>query len=365
MHKLDWYILKKFLVTFVFCMLLFTVIAVAVDSSEKADDFVTAGFSTKEIINKYYLGFVPWIWSLLFPLFVFIAVIFFTSRMATRSEIIAILASGTSYNRFLRPYFIGGIFLAAVLWVGNSFWIPKANTIKANFQSKYIDSKDPSKSRNFSSCARCYYLRIDTNTFIGIRDYDTTTKFARGFFLEKVKGNKVVYNIRSESISWDTLTKKWKLFRVAERNIDSIGERMTNRDTMLLNLNLKPEELRKDDYLKDKLTSPELAYYIKREQLRGTEGLKTLQVEWYRRTAVSATVLLLTMIGAVIASRKTRGGSGMHLAVGIMIAAIFIISDRFSTVFATKGNLHPFIAAWLPNIVFTFVAVWLYRRTPK
>ena len=242
--------------------------------------------------------------------------------MATRSEIIAILASGTSYNRFLRPYFIGGIFLAAVLWVGNSFWIPKANTIKANFQSKYIDSKDPSKSRNFSSCARCYYLRIDTNTFIGIRDYDTTTKFARGFFLEKVKGNKVVYNIRSESISWDTLTKKWKLFRVAERNIDSIGERMTNRDTMLLNLNLKPEELRKDDYLKDKLTSPELAYYIKREQLRGTEGLKTLQVEWYRRTAVSATVLLLTMIGAVIASRKTRGGSGMHLAVGIMIAAI-------------------------------------------
>jgi lipopolysaccharide export LptBFGC system permease protein LptF len=207
-------------------MLLFTVIAVAVDSSEKADDFVTAGFSTKEIINKYYLGFVPWIWSLLFPLFVFIAVIFFTSRMATRSEIIAILASGTSYNRFLRPYFIGGFFLAAVLWVGNSYWIPKANTIKANFQSKYIDSKDPSKGRTFSSCARCYYLRIDTNTFIGIRDYDTTTKFARGFFLERVKENKVVYNLRAESISWDTLTKKWKLFRVGEDDPSVAGSKL-------------------------------------------------------------------------------------------------------------------------------------------
>ena len=175
----------------------------------------------------------------------------------------------------------------------------------------------------------------------------------------------MVYNLRAESITWDTLTKKWKLFRVGERHLDSVGERLVNRDTMILSMNLKPEELRKDDYLKDKLTSPELAYYIKREEMRGTEGLKTLQVEWYRRTAVSATVLLLTMIGAVIASRKIRGGSGMHLAIGFVIAAVFIISDRFSTVFATKGNFHPFLAAWLPNIVFLFVAVWLYRKTPK
>lgn len=365
MRKLDWYILKKFLVTFIFCMLLFTAIAVAVDSSEKADNFVTARFTTKEIIQKYYYGFVPWIWSLLFPLFGFIAVIFFTSRMAARSEIIAILASGTSYNRFLRPYLTGGIFLAVILWLGNSYLIPKANIIKSDFHAKYIDASDPSKNRNFSSCARCFYLRTDTNTFVGIRDYDTSIKFARGFFLEKIKDNKVIYNIRSESIVWDTLLRKWKLYRAAERFIDSVGERLVNRDTMILNLNLKPEELRKDEYLKDKLTSPELIYYIKREEMRGTEGLNTLKVEWYRRTAVSATVLLLTMIGAVISSRRTRGGSGMHLAVGIIIAAIFIISDRFSTVFATKGNLPPFLAAWLPNIVFTFVAVWLYRKTPK
>src|SRR5688572_12688296 len=139
MQKLDWYILKKFFFTFFFCMLLFTAIAVAVDSSERADDFVKAGFNTKQLINNYYLGFVPWIWSLLFPLFVFIAVIFFTSRMASRSEVIAILSGGMSYNRFLRPYFIGGLTLAALLWVGTRYWIPKANVIRSNFQSTYVD----------------------------------------------------------------------------------------------------------------------------------------------------------------------------------------------------------------------------------
>src|SRR5204863_983809 len=133
--KIDWYILKKFLVTFVFCLLLFTVIAVAVDSSEKTDDFVKANLSTIDIIKKYYLGFVPFIWSLLFPLFVFIAVIFFTSRLATRSEIVAVLASGASYNRFLRPYIIGGLFFAALLWLGNAYVIPKANKIKSTFQA--------------------------------------------------------------------------------------------------------------------------------------------------------------------------------------------------------------------------------------
>src|SRR6185436_5357123 len=153
MRKIDWYILKKFIVTFIFCMLLFTVIAVAVDSSEKTDDFVKANLTTSEIITKYYLGFVPFIWSLLFPLFVFIAVIFFTSRMATRSEIIAILASGTSYNRVLRPYFFGGLLLALTLWLGNRYWIPKANSIRSNFQINYIDKNDAYKNQQYTNCA--------------------------------------------------------------------------------------------------------------------------------------------------------------------------------------------------------------------
>lgn len=365
MQKLDWYILRKFLVTFFFCLLLFTVIAVAVDSSEKADDFVSSKLSTGGIIREYYLGFVPWIWSLLFPLFVFIAVIFFTSKMASRSEIIAILASGTSYNRFLRPFFIGGFLLAALLWMGSRYWIPRANVIKSNFQANYMDKKDPNKNNNGSNCPTCYYKRIDTSTFIGIKSFDTSSKMARNFFMEKVKDNKVVYNLRAETIYWDTAVKKWTLTNAVERYVDSLGERMKYSPTMVINLNIKPIDFRRDYYLKDKLTTPELVDFIRKEEARGTEGLNTYKVELYRRTATPAAVLLLTFIGVVIASRRTRGGSGVHLALGFVIAAMFIISDRFSTVFATKGNFSPLIAAWLPNIAFTLVALYLYRKTPK
>lgn len=365
MGKIDWYILKKFLVTFFFCMILFTVIAVAVDSSEKTDDFVKTGLSTGRIITEYYFGFVPFIWGLLFPLFVFIAVIFFTSRMAARSEIIAILASGTSYNRMLRPYLVGGLFLATMLWLGNRYVIPKANQIKSNFQTNYIDKNDPSRGRGFGGCYNCFYLRIDPITYIGIKNYDTASKSAGNFFLERVKNGVVIYNVRANSIRWDTTVRKWRLYNATLRTVDSMKETIKLYPDITITMSLKPDELRKDEYLKDKLTTPELAAFISREETRGTEGLSALKVEKYRRTATPATVLLLTMIGVVIASRKTRGGSGMHLALGIVIASLFIVSDRFSTVFATKSNFHPLVAAWLPNIAFAIVAYLMYRKTPK
>ncbi len=365
MGKLDWYILKKFLVTFFFCMMLFLVVAVAVDTSEKTDDFVKSGLTSSQIITQYYFGFVPHIWGLLFPLFVFIAVIFFTSKMATRSEIIAILASGTSYNRMLRPYIIGGLFLGTILWFGNRYLIPRANAIMSNFKSVYIDRSDPTKNQQNSTCFNCFYRRIDQNTYIGIKNYDTASKSAQGFFMERVRNNKVVYNLRSSFIQWDQAEKKWKLQNAVERTVDSLGEKAVEHASMTINISLKPNELRKDDYLKDKLPTPQLVSFIEQEKMRGTEGLSALEVERYRRTATPAAVLLLTLIGAVIASRKTRGGSGMHLAIGIVIGALFIMSDRFSTVFATKSDLHPLLAAWIPNIVFSLVALRLYRKTPK
>lgn len=343
-------------------MVLFTVIAVAIDSSEKTDDFVKADLTTIQIIKQYYFGFVPYIWGLLFPLFVFIAVIFFTSRMAIRSEIVAILASGTSYNRMLRPYLIGGFFLALILWFGNRYYIPKANAIRSNFQVNYIDKNDPNKNRGTNNS---FYRRIGPNTYVGIKGYDTASKSAVQFFMEKVKGDKVIYNLRAGNIKWDTSSKKWILASVLERKIDSLKETVTSYPTLTLNISLKPEELRKDDYLKDKLSTPQLAAYIKQEESRGTEGLSALKVEQYRRTATPFTVILLTVIGAVIASRKTRGGSGMHLALGIVTAAFFILSDRFSTVFATNGNFPPLLAAWFPNIFFSLVAFWMYKKAPK
>jgi lipopolysaccharide export system permease protein len=364
LKKLDWYILKKFFTTFIFCMLLFTVIAVAIDSSEKTDDFVKSGLSTGQIIRQYYIGFVPYIWGILYPLFVFIAVIFFTSKMALRSEVIAILASGTSFNRWLRPYLVGGIVFAIVLWFANQYGIPKANEIRSTFEATYINGPG-GPGNNTGGCWNCYYKRVDTNTFVGLRNYDTARKMSSAVFLDRIQNNRVVYNLRAESMQWDSVAKKWRLNNVVERKIDSATEKITVLPNMLLDLKFTPRELRKDEYLKDKLTTPELTRYIKAEELRGTEGLNTLKVERYRRSATPFTVLLLSIIGAVIASRKTRGGSGLHLAVGIGIAALFILADRFSTVFSTKGNLPPALAVWIPNFVFLFVAFYLYKKAPK
>ena len=348
-------------------MLLFTVIAVAVDSSEKTDDFVKTGLSNWEIFKQYYLGFIPFIWSLLFPLFVFIAVIFFTSKMAMRSEVIAILASGTSFNRYLRPYIIGGIFLAAILFVGRFYFIPKANVLYTTFMQEKLDKNNPLKNRQETNCYNCFYKRIDSASYMGVKNYNPVTKTSGMFFMERVKKGKVVYNLRAESIKWDTTGKRrrWVATNVVERFVDSLGERVNYYKEKTVKLNILPTELIRDKYQKDKLTTPQLINFIKKEELRGTEGLNTLKVELYKRSATPFTVLLLTVIGAVIACRKTRGGSGLHMALGILIAAVFIIADQFSTVFSVKGNFPPILAAWIPNIVFMLVAIRLYFTTPK
>lgn len=344
-------------------MLLFTVIAIAVDSSEHTDDFVKAKLSTAQIIKQYYVGFVPWIWGLLYPLFVFIAVIFFTSKMAIRSEVIAIIASGTTYNRWLRPYFIAGIIFATGLWFANRYGIPKATAIRNAFMAKYIDS--PTSGTDIGRCNTCFYKRIDSVTYAGIKYFDTASKSASVFFLEKVKDGKVFYNLRSQRMDWDTAKKTWKLTNVTERKINGVKETLREIPVMYINLKLKLRDLTNDEYLKDKLTTPELNEFIKTEKIRGREGLNAFEVEAYRRSATPFTVLLLTIIGAIIAGRKTRGGSGLHLALGIIIASLFILSDRFSTVFSVQGNLLPILAAWLPNAVFGIVALYLYVRAAK
>jgi len=360
---LDRYILKKFLGTFIFTMLVITIIAVVIDTSEKADDFVRSGLNAKQLIMLYYIGFIPFIMSMIYPLMVFIAVIYFTSKMAGRSEMIAILAGGVRFNRMLRPYVIGSVFLSLIFWLASQYFIPKANEIRTDFQAVYVDRNssyngDPYKNSNF-------YLRVDPVTFVGFRYYDTLNKVATNFFLQKLKGNKVTYNIRAESVRWDAAKKDWKLTSVVERTIDGVHETLKRQDSLHMNLNVQPKELRRDDYLKDKLTTPELHQFIHMEELRGSEGLNTYKVELYHRDATPFSVIIMAIIGAIIACRKIRGGSGLHLAVGIVLAAIFVVMDKFSVTFSTKGEMPPILAAWLPNIIFSGVACGLYIKTPK
>ena len=363
MKKLDWYILKKFLTTFFFSIFLFAVIAIVVDVSEKTDDFVRSGLSIGSIITEYYYGFVPHIIALLLPLFVFIAVIFFTSKMAVRSEIIAILASGTSYRRWLRPYWIGGIILATMLWFANQYVVPRANQVRGSFEANYID-KNNSYNALISSSSYIY-LRVDSFTYAGIYAYDTLSKRGGPYFSFTIKKGKVVENLRADQIVWDTATRKWKLESLLQRKISDQGEEVTLTTEKVMNFNFKPLDLSRDKYTKDKLTTPELDRFIELEELRGSEGLNSLKVERYRRDATCITVILLTLIGAIVAGRKVRGGSGVHLAVGFVTAALFILTDRFSTIFSTKGDLPPLLAAWIPNCIFILVVIFLYRKAPK
>jgi lipopolysaccharide export system permease protein len=364
MKKIDRYILSKYLTSFFFCLILFTAIVVVVDISEKTDDFVKSKLPVWNIITDYYFGFIPRIDAMLFPLFVFIAVIFFTSKMAARSEVIAILSSGVSFRRFLLPYVVGGLFLSALLWVGYQYVVPKANKKWGDFETKYVDPNFGNNNGNTTYKQKIYF-RIDSNTYAGIRGYDTVSKIGVGFFIQQFKNGKLNYNLRAESFNWDTANKKWNLALVTERNLDSISERVKRSPTLLQNYNFKPRELRRDEYLKDQMPTPELDAFIKMERMRGSEMLNTLLVERYNRDAIPVSVLILTIIGAVLASRKIRGGSGFHLATGVVISVFYILFSRFSIVFATKGNLTPFLAAWTPNFFFGLLAVYFYKRSPK
>ncbi len=362
MKKIDWYILKNLLLTFFYSLFLFTFISVVIDISEKTDNFVESGLSFTQIVTQYYFGFVPHILALLFPLFVFLSTIFFTSKMAGRSEIIAILASGTSFNRLLLPFLYAGVILSAILWLGNRYVIPKANAIRVSFQANYVDKN--SSYNPLVANRNSLYLQIDPSSYAGL-SYDTASKSGSSFFIQHVVGNKVDYNLRAETIRWDTAQNKWVLENVIERWITGITEKVTMTPSKTMNFNFKPLDLKRDEYTKDKLSTPELDRFIKLEEQRGIEGLNALKVERHRRDATPAAVILLCFIGVVVSSRKVRGGSGVHLAIGFIAGALFILTDRFSTIFSTKGNFHPALAAWTPNIIFSFVALWFYRRAPK
>ena len=327
--------------------------------SEKTDDFTKSQLSAREVFLQYYMGFIPFIISMLFPLFVFISVIFFTSKMANRSEFIAILASGVSLQRILRPYLLGGILLAVILWVGNFYIVPKANEKRTVFEAKYV------RSPMMEVMSKSIYMRIDSFSYCGIRYYDTTAKGGGSFFMERVINHKVTYNLRSDNINWDTTRKMWKLSGVVERKVGDLKEEVNYYPELHKNFNFTPRDLQRDEYVKSRLTTPELSRMIQMEQLRGSESVKELIMEKARRSSTPVAVVILTFIGAILACRKIRGGSGMHLAMGIVICAIFILTDRFSTIFSTKGNLNPYAAAWIPNVIFGLITIYLYKKAPK
>jgi lipopolysaccharide export system permease protein len=358
LKKLDWYIVKKFVGTFFFAIIILAVIACVIDYTEKVEDFVEKKAPALAILI-YFKNFVPHITALLFPLFLFIATIFFTSKLAYKSEIIAILASGTSFQRFMRPYLIGGGFLCALSLMFNHWVVPNANKQRLAFEDRYIHNALTSSDRNV-------HLQLSKGLYVYMQSYDYRNNVGYRFTAEKMDGTLLKEKLSADRASYDSAKKEWKLFNVLIRTNDDIKETLTSYPELTRKYpSFTPKDLEEDDAIKEALTTPELNRYIAREKLRGRETLNFFYVERERRTAQPFAGLILTIIGVCIASRKVRGGSGLHLALGIVISAMYIMALQLSTTFSTKAGLNPFIAVWIPNFIFGTLAFYLYRRQIK
>lgn len=354
LNKIDRYILRNFILTFIFLLLAFSAIAIVIDYTEKVEDFVSKKVPAIEILG-YFRNFIPYILALLFPIFIFVAVIFFTSRLANRSELIAMLSSGMSFRRLLRPYFIGAGIISLVLLAANYYIIPKANKSRLKFEEKYLWERTYSKDDNF-------HMRLNPSEYIFMQSYNPDSKTAYRFSYEKIKGTEITQKIMADRCIFDSIHNQWKLHDAIERVYIGTNEKLLTHKLLQKKFGFTPSDLVERRELKQLMTTPELNRFINREKEKGSEGLTEYYIEKYRRTASPFSAFVLSIIGACIASRKVRGGSGIHLAIGLMISAIYILMMQFSTTFAIKGNLHPFIAVWIPNLVFSGVAVFMYKR---
>lgn len=358
--RLDRYLLTRYFISIFFACLLFVLIAVPIDYSERVSAFIEAkDLTTKMIITNYFLPFIPSLMAILANIIVFISVIFFTSKLASRSEFIAISAAGIGLHRVLRPYFLGSLIIAGLLFWGNDSFLPKINSIKADFTLKYIDHAD------FGYTHYHYYAMIDSSSLMGITEYNSENKSGSGVLLERYEGNRVYEVLRARQIYWDSTKKEWVLVGIIKREIQGYKEVFTPISTMSMQTVITPENLEDDIYMKERLNNQQLLQKIELEKIKGSDQVTFFEIEYYQRAARPISIIILTLIGAIMASRKVRGGGGMHLAIGVIISMSYILLERFASVFATNAGFNPVLATWTPNIIYVFVVYFLYKKAPK
>ncbi len=358
MKIIDYYIIKKFLGTFFYAIGLLIIIVIVFDISENIDEFLENDAPLKNIIFDYYLNFIPYFINLFIYLFTFISVIFFTSKLASGTEIVAFLNSGISYNRFLRPYMISAAFLAIFSFYLSNFLIPPANENRREFKDKYMEKLTKSKDRNI-------HLQISPGEFVYVQNFSITTNMGFKFTLEKFEENQLKYKLSAERLKWDTAIMKWHLEDYFIHIMDGADEALIKGTSIDTTLALSPKDLyiQKEDY--EIMNYWELNEKIASEHLKGSENVKYYEVEKGKRLASPFATIVMTLIGVSLSSRKMRGGMGMHLGLGLGIAFSFILFMQVSTVFATFGNLSPLYAAWIPNIIFSVIGIILLKTTPK
>lgn len=357
--RLDRYIIGKFLGTYVFAIALIISIAVVFDFNEKVDRFMEHEAPAKAIIFDYYMNFIPYFANLFSPLFVFIAVIFFTSKLAENSEIIAMFSTGMSFKRLMRPYMISAAIISVVTFGLGSYVIPKGSVTRLNFEDKYYKKKKIDYVRNVQ-------LEVDSGVIAYIERYEDYNKTGIRFSLDKFVDKKMVSHMTARSITYDTLsTHKWKVKDYMIRELNGMQEKITKGDQLDTIIVMEPSDFLIMKSQQDIMTSPELKEYIDKQKQRGFANIKEFEIEYHRRIAMSFASFILTAIGLSLSSRKTKGGMGLHLGIGLALSFSYILFQTVSSTFAINGNVPPFIAVWIPNILYTGIAIYLYRKAPK
>jgi len=355
---IDWYIIKKYLGTFSFTLAIFTVIIVIFDVSEKLDDFLRHQAPVSEIIFSYYAGFIPFYLNFLSPLINFIAVIFFTAKMADQTEIVPILSSGVSFKRFLWPYLISSSVIFLVTLIFNLFIIPETNELKIDFENTYINPK--------SDNTKMYtHMQIDKNSYVYIENFDNTLKTGYKFQLEKFSGDDLKEKLVADRITWDSVKTKWIIENYSIRKIDGLKENMISGFKMDTVLDMRPKDFEIYDNIYQAMNMRELNERIDKEKIRGTGVMVDLQLEKYKRFVYPLSAYVLTLMGVSLSSRKVRGGIGLPLGLGIFLSFAYILFIQFANMFALKGGLPPLIAVFIPNVIFGFLGVYLMIKAPK
>lgn len=357
LKRIDWYIIKQFLGTYIFAIVLIIAISVVFDINEKIDKFLNPDVPLKAIIFEYYWNFIPYFVNLFSPLFTFIAVIFFTSRLADRSEIIAMLASGMSFRRLMLPYALSAGVIALGTFILNAFIIPPANATRIDFQNKYIKNKK-------TVYVRSAQLEIEPGVIAYFDRYDANAGMGYRFSLEHFEDKKLVSRLTANSIKYDSLYQ-WTVMDYMIRDLDGMKEHITTGNRLDTTLTIVPSDFLISTNDCETMTSSELSTFIDRQKKRGIGNIQTFQIEYHKRYAAIMAAFILTAIGVSLSSRKIKGGMGINIGIGLALSFSYILFTTVTSTFAINGTLSPGLAAWIPNILYIFIGIYLYRKAPR
>lgn len=359
--RLDWYIIKKFIGTYIYSIVLIISISIVFDFNENLAKFTTYHAPWRAIIFDYYANFVPYFANLFSPLFVFIAVIFFTSKLAGNSEIIAMLACGTSFKRLLRPYMLSAALIAGVNFYLGAYIIPQGNVVRQNFESLYKNNKKNTSASNVQ-------LQVAPGVIAYIQTYDNLSKRGYGFSLDKFEKKKLVSHMTANVIQYDTISDEryhWKAINYKIRTLKGLREKIETGNEIDTLITMEPMDLVFSKGQQETFTSPELLRYITKQKNRGSSNVVQYEVEYHKRIATSFASFILTLIGASLSSRKRKGGMGLYLGIGLALSFTYILLQTISATFAINAGTPAMLAAWIPNILYIFIAYFCYRQAPN